>query len=194
MILNQDNEYTALLDACVLVPMALCDTLLRLAEGPAQYRPIWSDQILQEVGSALESKIGLTPEQRDYRIGMMRTAFPEAAIQIPNSFCESLTGIPEPQDRHVLAAAISGHAHVIVTGNTRDFPKDYLAGFDILCHSPNPNDFLIHQFHLNPYQILEKLDAQAIAIRRQRGDLLSVLKRVAPKFVELIEAFLADAV
>lgn len=44
MILNQDNEYTALLDASVLVPMALCDTLLRLAEGPAQYRPIWSDK------------------------------------------------------------------------------------------------------------------------------------------------------
>jgi hypothetical protein len=56
MILNQDNEYAALLDACVLVPMCLCDTLLRFAEYPAMYRPLWSSEILQEVGDALESK------------------------------------------------------------------------------------------------------------------------------------------
>lgn len=75
MILNQDNEYTALLDACVLVPMSLCDTLLRLAEYPALYRPIWSGPILQEVGDALETKIKLTPEQRTYRLAQMTTAF-----------------------------------------------------------------------------------------------------------------------
>jgi hypothetical protein len=57
MILTQDNEYAALLDACVLVPMCLCDTLLRLAEEPAMYRPLWSNEILQEVGTALETKI-----------------------------------------------------------------------------------------------------------------------------------------
>ena len=91
MILNQDNEYTALLDACVLVPMCLCDTLLRLAEDPALYRPIWSSQILQEVGDALESKLKMTPEQRQYRLRQMSTAFPESCIQIPDSFPESLT-------------------------------------------------------------------------------------------------------
>ena len=53
MILNQDNEYTALLDACVLVPMCLCDTLLRFAKDPAMFRPLWSTQILKEVGDAL---------------------------------------------------------------------------------------------------------------------------------------------
>jgi predicted nucleic acid-binding protein len=190
MILNQDNEYTALLDACVLVPMCLCDTLLRLAEDPALYRPIWSSQILQEVGDALEGKLKMTPEQRHYRLTQMSTAFPESEIQIPAAFPESLTGIPDVNDRHVLAAAITGHAHVIVTSNVKHFPEEYLAEFDILRHTPD--DFLIHQFHLNPYQILEKLNAQAIAIRRQRGDILSALKRVAPKFVGLIEAFLAE--
>jgi hypothetical protein len=63
MILTPDNEYAALLDACVLVPMCLCDTLLRLAEEPAMYRPLWSDAILQEVGDALETKLHLTPDQ-----------------------------------------------------------------------------------------------------------------------------------
>jgi hypothetical protein len=111
-------------------------------------------------------------------------------VQIPPSFADSLTGIPDVDDRHVLAAAITGRAHVIVTSNIKHFPEEYLADFDILCHSPD--DFLIHQFHLNPYQILEKLDAQAIAIRRRRPQVLTSLEKVAPKFVALIHAFLAD--
>lgn len=52
MILTPDNEYAVVLDACVLVPMSLCDTLLRLAEEPAMYRPLWSDEILAEVSRA----------------------------------------------------------------------------------------------------------------------------------------------
>ncbi|HSZ00571.1 MAG TPA: PIN domain-containing protein [Terriglobales bacterium] len=188
MIVNQDNEYTALLDACVLVPMCLCDTLLRLAKDPAMYRPIWSNRILQEVGDTLESRIGLSRQQRDHRITQMSEAFPEASIPVPSCLSDPLDGVPDPNDKHVLAAAITGHAHVIVTSNINDFPDSYLAQFDILCHSPD--DFLIHQFHLNPYQILEKLNAQAVNIRRQRGEILSTLKLVAPNFVALVETFL----
>jgi len=80
---------------------------------------------------------------------------------------------------------MTGHAHVIVTSNIKHFPADYLAQFDILCHSPD--EFLIHQFHLNPYQVLEKLDAQAVTTRRRRGDVLTTLKRVVPQFVALAE-------
>ena len=56
MLFTQENEYSAVLDACVLVPMALCDTLLRLAEKPALYQPLWSEQILAEVAKVLESE------------------------------------------------------------------------------------------------------------------------------------------
>ncbi len=188
MILNQDNEYASLLDACVLVPMCLCDTLLRLAEDPAMYRPMWSNEILREVGDALEKKIGLSPEQRRRRLTQMSEAFPEGSIQPAASLAESLTGVPDEGDRHVLAAAIAGHAHVIVTKNVRDFPAPYLDQFDILCQSPD--DFLIHQFHLNRSLVLEKLDQQAVNIHRRRADVLSTLRQVSPQFVELIEAFL----
>lgn len=84
-----------------------------------------------------------------------------------------------------MAAAIAGHAHVIVTDNIKHFPVEYLAQFDILCHSAD--DFLIHQFHLNPFLVLEKLDGQAINIGLQRPDILATLKRVAPNFVALVE-------
>ena len=95
------------------------------------------------------------------------------------------TGIPDENDRHVLAAAICGHAHVIVTNNLKDFPKEYLAQFDILCQSPD--DFLIHQFHLSPYLALEKLDEQALNIRQQKGEVLNTLKQLAPGFVAIVE-------
>lgn len=188
MILNQDNEYAALLDACVLVPMCLCDTLLRLAEDPAMYRPLWSNEILQEVGDALERKIGLLPQQRKRRIDLMRQSFPEATITPPACLAESLIGIPDEDDRHVLAAAIAGHVHVIVTNNLKDFPSEYLAQFDILCQSAD--DFLIHQFHLNPSLVLEKLDGQAINIHRRREDVLSALSKVSPEYVRLVQSYL----
>src|SRR5947207_2256294 len=99
MILNQDNEYAAVLDACVLVPMPLCDTLLRLAEDPGMYRPLWSEAILAEVGTALGRNLGLTPQQIERRLRSMRDAFPESSIPIPTQLPRALDGIPDPGDR-----------------------------------------------------------------------------------------------
>lgn len=38
------TRFTAFLDACVLVPIAPCDTLLRMADCGA-FRPLWSEQV-----------------------------------------------------------------------------------------------------------------------------------------------------
>ena len=53
------QDRTVVLDACVLVPMPLADTLLRLAAGPRLYLPKWSDQIMVEVTRALQENFGL---------------------------------------------------------------------------------------------------------------------------------------
>jgi len=185
MILTQENEYAAVLDSSVLVPMPLCDTLLRLAEEPAMYRPLWSDQILQEVGRVLEIAFGYSAEQSKRRINAMCQAFPEASKTIPACLPGSFDGIPDENDRHVLAAALRGEANAIVTHNVKHFPTDYLAQFDMLVQPPD--DFLIHQFHLNPQQVLEKLDAQASGIRKSRPDVIRLLRPMVSNFVGLIE-------
>lgn len=185
MILTQENEYAAVLDSNVLVPMPLCDTLLRLAEEPAMYRPLWSNLILQEVGRVLEHDFGYTQAQVKRRIDAMTTAFPEACVSIPKHLPSSLDGIPDENDRHVLAAAIRGHANAIVTNNVKHFPADFVAQFDMLIQ--NPDDFLIHQFHLNPQQVLEKLDAQASGIRKSRPAIIQLLKQIVPNFVSFVE-------
>jgi hypothetical protein len=51
------RDYVAILDACVLVPAGLRDTILRLAETPRLFLPKWSDEILAEVERALISKL-----------------------------------------------------------------------------------------------------------------------------------------
>ena len=50
-MLTPGERIVAVLDTCVLAPMPLCDTLLRLAEEPAFYTPKWSGDILRELRS-----------------------------------------------------------------------------------------------------------------------------------------------
>ena len=186
MILTPDNEYTVLLDACVLVPMPLCETLLRLAEEPALYRPLWSDPILQEVGIALK-RMGYNAMQVKRRLDAMRSTFPEALVRIPENLVEALQCIPDPNDRHVLAAAIRGKADAILTLNSRDFPPECLAQYEI--DRMTPDEFLIHQYYLNPEAVLDKLDAQAVAIRETRETITQRFRDrfQAPSFADLIE-------
>jgi predicted nucleic acid-binding protein len=186
MILTPNNEYAVVLDACVLIPMPLMDTLLRLAEEPSLYRPLWSDPILQEVGNCLEQKLRYTPEQVSKRLTVMREHFPEAIIPIPPNLLASLQCMPDPNDRHVLAAAIRGHANAIVTLNIKHFPEGCIREYDLVVQ--HPDEFLAHQFHMNPDLVLEKLDAQAAAIKKDREAVIALLrKRVqAPNFADLV--------
>jgi len=56
--------------------------------------------------------------------------------------------LPDPKDRHVLAAVIRAHAQTIVTVNVKDFPSGELSKWDI--EARHPDDFLVDQFHLDP--------------------------------------------
>ena len=118
----------------------------------------------------------------------MRDFFPEALVDVPTGLPPALTCIPDENDRHVLAAAIRGRADAILTLNCRDFPVECLAQYDIIRMSPD--EFLVNQFHLNPESVLDKLDAQAAAIRNERTQIITRLKDrlQAPKFASLIEA------
>lgn len=122
----------ALLDACVLVPAALRDTLLRAGEAYLS-QPVWSDVILEETRRALVDALGVPSADAADLIATMRDAFPEAAV---SGFDDIIPLMPvDPHDRHIAAAAIAGNAHVIVTLNTKHFPHSSLAPYhDHSCH------------------------------------------------------------
>ena len=108
-------QAVAILDACVLVPAPLRDTLLRLAESPSLYVPRWSDEILSETSRTLLSKIGLSKKQTSHLEAEMRRHFPNALVSDYAHLVGQMQN--DPKDRHVLAAAVESDAQFVVTYN-----------------------------------------------------------------------------
>ena len=175
-------NFAALLDACVLVPAALRDTLLRFAESPSFYQPCWSGQIIAETRKALLKKIGLTEPQADRLIDQLREHFPEAWIAEYEPFIDSMTN--HPGDRHVLAAATKAGAQTIVTFNVKHFPAKVLEPLGI--EAQTPDEFLVHQFHLRPRLAAVRVSEQAAGIGRSAAETLDTLAQMVPEFAKLI--------
>ena len=121
--------FTALLDSCVLWPSTLRDFLLSLAfEG--SYRFIFSEAILTEVEVNEELKRMKRGDSQPaaeakarHLAAQMRTHFADSIVTGWEGL-EGTYGLPDPDDEHVLAAAVVGGAGCIVTDNFRDFPSD----------------------------------------------------------------------
>jgi predicted nucleic acid-binding protein len=182
------KDYLAVLDACVIVPAGLRDTLLRLAETPRLYVPKWSDEIIAEVRRTLVRKLNKTEAQADHLIEELRKAFPEAWVKQ----CKELeAALPnDHKDRHVLAAAIRSSAQTIVTFNLKHFPPEVLKTYDV--EALHPDEFLVNQFHLDDGLVIKKFAEQAAAIDRTVEQQLSTFQqtRVLPLFTQtLADAF-----
>ena len=89
-----------------------------------------------------------------------------------------------PQDRHVLAAAVRCGARAIITENVRHFPPESANPYDL--DVLTPDDFLVHQFHLNEDLLREKLAAQTAAQGVALEALLGRLERRVPNCVKLL--------
>jgi hypothetical protein len=136
------GDIVAVLDANVLYPMPLCDTLLSVAEDflyPALYLPRWSGDILEETRRNLVADGRCTPAQALRRIQLMSEAFPEASVTDYEALNPSLSN--HEGDRHVLAAAIRGGAQYIVTRNIRHFPAGSTEPYGI--RAVTPDTFLL---------------------------------------------------
>lgn len=114
-------DFKAVLDSCVLLPMPLADTLLRMAEHPRLYLPMWSNHIMEEVNRNLITKWGKSPDKAAWREGKLREAFPEAWVEGYEPLIQLMQN--DPKDRHVLAVAVRSKSELIVTYNKKDFPE-----------------------------------------------------------------------
>ncbi|KGI80171.1 DNA-binding protein [Actinopolyspora erythraea] len=167
-------SFPAYLDACCLVPINLTDVLLRLAETQT-YRPLWSERVLNEVERNLPRVSSMTPERARRRVRVMRTQFRDALVTDYESLVPSMTN--EQKDRHVLAAAVRGGAAVLVTANTKDFPYEATAPYDI--GVVTPDEFLLDQLDLHPEQTLRCLKELVADRRRPPEDLFSFLPKLS---------------
>ncbi|GAA2993611.1 PIN domain-containing protein [Kitasatospora albolonga] len=117
--------FVVLYDACVLYPNTLRDLLIRVALG-GLVRARWSDLILDEVDRNLAKKLDIPPATLTRRRDLMNRAVRDSLVSGFDDLIEGLR-LPDPDDRHVLAAAIKANAQVIVSNNRKHFPADYLA-------------------------------------------------------------------
>jgi len=124
-----------LLDACVLYPTVMRELLLGVA-GKGLFQPCWSPRILEEWARAAR-KLGPTGEIfARGEIALLRAHWPRAEIQ-PGAGLEARLFLPDENDVHVLAAAITGSADILLTLNARDFPKHALAEEGIARRDPD---------------------------------------------------------
>ena len=150
------DRFTALLDACVLGGALRRNMLLSLAEA-GLFRPRWSARILDETQKAISVITkGATDGSRQRKA--IEAAFPESLVTGYEVFEDELD-LPDPNDNHVLAAAISTSASVIVTDNLADFPEVALAHHAI--DAISADDFIADTIELDPSESI-------LALRRMR--------------------------
>lgn len=133
-------------DASVLYGNTLRDLLIRVAQaGMVQAK--WTEKILDEaLGNLAKNRTDIPQEKLQRLRELMNGAVRDCLVENYESLVDSLK-LPDPDDRHVLAAAIKAHAQLIVTSNLRDFPADQLATWDI--EAKSPDDFLLDQIELD---------------------------------------------
>lgn len=177
------------LDACVLYPLPLRDTLLRCAEENL-YEVRWSRRILDEVARNLVKDRRAAAAQACELVAAMRRAFEDA--EIPDraiaEFEPRMTN--EPADRHVLATAVaSDEGAVIVTFNLRHFPAAACQPFGV--DVSHPDAFLCSLYERAPTGVHAVLNQQAADLRRPPMTMDDVLDRLYAHVPEFVMRFRA---
>lgn len=154
--------FVVLYDACVLYPAPLRDLLLRLA-NTGIVRARWSEAILDECfRNILKERPDLKPEALARTRKLMTQAVPDCIVSGFEGLIDGLK-LPDPDDRHVLAAAIQAGAQVIVTSNLKDFPPKALAQYHI--EAMHPDDFVLDTIDLSPGSIIKVVSDQAKSLK-----------------------------
>ena len=154
--------FKVVLDANVLYPFSLRDTLLRLAEREL-YVHVWSEQILTEMERNLVKHKRKTRKSAARMKAQMKDAFEEAMVDAAaiNALVPAMTN--HPGDRHVLATAIVADAEGIVSFNRKHFPDRALKPFNrTLLH---PDDFLCDLYDRYPAIVASVIIEQAAHLR-----------------------------
>jgi predicted nucleic acid-binding protein len=169
-------HFTALYDACVLYPAPLRDLLMRLAVTD-RFRAKWTNEIHEEwIRNVLEDRPDLTRTQLERTRDLMNAHVRDCLVDDYRHLLPSLS-LPDPNDRHILAAAIHARADVIVTFNLKDFPAATLRPLNI--KAQHPDEFINHLIDLD-------IAAVVIAAQKCRAGLKAPPK-TAEEYLEALE-------
>ena len=156
----------------MLYPSMLRDLLIRIAQAglaPAK----WTDQLLDKVfRNPAANRPDLDPTRLERTRTLMNRAIRDCLVTGYEPFIGSLT-LSDPDDRHVLAAAIKARAQVIVTRNLADFPADVLQAWDV--EAKSPDEFVLDQIDLSRGTVYGAIQRIADSWAHPPGTLADVL-------------------
>jgi predicted nucleic acid-binding protein len=168
----------AVLDADVLYPLPLRDTLLSAAvEGC--FQPVWSTEILDETVRNLLTDHRIDAAGANSLRRHLDKHFEDAVIDDYHPLVAQMQN--HPKDRHVAACAVAGEASLIVTSNVKDFAV-LPPGITAI----TPDAFLLRLLAETPVQLRAALDAQSARLKRPPmtvAAIVDLLRFVAPMFV-----------
>ncbi len=183
------SNFVAILDACVLYPAPVRDLLLSLAENRL-YKPKWSSEIQNEWSeNLLLNRPDLKKGQLDLTIEAMNAAFPDSNVENFESLISGIS-LPDPDDRHVVAAAIRSKADVIVTYNLKDFPSSIEKEYDI--EIQHPDIFLSNVYDLHPDKAKEAFNKMVKRLKKPPKSHSEVLETLSKSDLNRIIEKLKD--
>ncbi|MBC7131824.1 MAG: PIN domain-containing protein [Roseovarius sp.] len=150
------------LDACVLYPTVMREMVLGVA-ARGLFAPLWSPRLLAEWHHTAARHGAEGRAQAEALAARMAARWPRGCITCPPE-AEARLWLPDPGDRHVLAAAIAGHADGILTLNARDFPRHILAEEGLW--RADPDGFLHGIWQAQPGLVAE-VAAEVLATARR---------------------------
>jgi hypothetical protein len=130
------NGPVAVLDANVLYPAVLRDLLMQFAVA-GLFQARWTDQIEDEwTRNLLADRPDISAAQIAITQTLMARAVPDARVHGHEPLMADIL-LPDPNDRHVVAAAVRARGGVIVTRNLRDFPASALEPWGLVALHPD---------------------------------------------------------
>lgn len=180
------STFTVVYDACVLYPAATRDLLIRLGQTGV-FRARWTERIVDEALRSLAADRPDLDPARIRRTGeLINAAVRDCLVTGYEQLAESLT-LPDPDDRHVLAAAVRAGAQVIVTNNLKDFPHEALDPFGVEVQTPDA--FVRHLVDLDAQVVARILVEQAAALKKPAMSVWQLIERLTGS--GLVEAMAA---
>lgn len=177
----------AVIDACVLFPTVLRELVLDYADTGA-FQPLWSPRILEEWRRAAARVDEGGAVIAEGEIALLKVRFPGAQVAVSPE-TEARLSLPDPDDNHVLAAAIDGGAEELLTLNLKDFPTRTLSDEGIVRR--DPDGFLLEGFHADPSAMTTLVGgvlARAAAHGIDTSNRRAILKRARlPRFAKALD-------
>lgn len=177
-----------LMDACILYPTVMREMLMGAANAGA-FTPLWSDKILAEWRHAAARHSHEANGIAGVEIALAKSKWPDSLVALDENLMEGLS-LPDRNDRHVLAAAITGKAEFLLTKNLKDFPTKVLARHDIIRREP---DGFLLEFALGDeidmLAIGREVQKRAVRASGRPQPIRQLLKRTGlPRMGKLLEA------